>query len=149
MEKQVLAERFVHVIPRSMGAIRFEMRKHIPKDLSLTQFRVLAQLGRGPQTVSELAESIGISLPAISRMLDYLEKRNLIERDQKKEDRRQVWVKLNQEGHEKVESLVHITEQNFINRFNDLSKEDSQKVLHALEILERLSHLTGDGSTAP
>jgi DNA-binding transcriptional ArsR family regulator len=46
-----------------------------------TRRKILAQLSRGPTSVSELAAPIDMSLPAVSKHLDVLERAGLLRRE--------------------------------------------------------------------
>jgi DNA-binding MarR family transcriptional regulator len=58
---------------------------------------LLAHLGtEEPQTVSQLAEAVGLSLPAASKLTRDLEEHRLVERREDPEDRRRTIVTLNE-----------------------------------------------------
>ncbi|TFG69168.1 MAG: MarR family transcriptional regulator [Thermomicrobiales bacterium] len=68
--------------------------------LGFTQLAALYVLADGSTlTVGELAESIGRSPSATSRLVDGLVRRRLVERYQEPEDRRQRTLRLTQRGH--------------------------------------------------
>jgi len=58
-------------------------------DLSLTQVKALCALSRNELSVKELAERLGLSLPGASRAVDALVARELLDRREDPEDRRQ------------------------------------------------------------
>jgi DNA-binding MarR family transcriptional regulator len=58
-------------------------------DLTLTQVKALNALTRSELTVKELAERLGLSLPGASRAVDALVSRDLIDRREDPDDRRQ------------------------------------------------------------
>jgi DNA-binding MarR family transcriptional regulator len=66
--------------------------------ISVSQCTVLQELSAGGQSVSELAGHAGLSVSAMTRLLDALEKRNLVERRRSTEDRRRVEVVLTGAG---------------------------------------------------
>ena len=68
--------------------------------LGFTQLAALYVLADGSTlTVGELAESIGRSPSATSRLVDGLVRRRLVERHEEPEDRRQRTLRLTQRGH--------------------------------------------------
>ena len=68
--------------------------------LGFTQLAALYVLADGSTlTVGELAEAIGRSPSATSRLVDGLVRRRLVERHQEPEDRRQRTLRLTQRGH--------------------------------------------------
>ncbi|HSS62295.1 MAG TPA: MarR family transcriptional regulator [Candidatus Limnocylindrales bacterium] len=66
--------------------------------LTLTQASVLRHLRAGPQTAGRLGELSGLSAASISRLVDRLERRELVSRRRDTEDRRVVEVQLTPEG---------------------------------------------------
>ena len=71
-----------------------------PHGLSLQQWAVLACLWRnGDLTVGALSELVGTGLPAISRIVDRMIERGLLDRRRDGADRRVTVIKLTQKGH--------------------------------------------------
>jgi DNA-binding MarR family transcriptional regulator len=70
-------------------------------DLSFTQLKVLCRLEMDGQdrSVKALAESMGVSLPAMSRAVDGLFERGFVARDEDPADRRMKRVRLTPAGH--------------------------------------------------
>src|SRR5204863_6075800 len=85
-------------------------------DLSLTQLKVLSHLNELPQpadgeeaehlSVKQVAEQLGISLPAASRAIDPLVKRRLVSRQEDRLDRRIKRVRLTARGEAAVGRLI-------------------------------------------
>jgi DNA-binding MarR family transcriptional regulator len=61
-----------------------------------TMLRVLDRGGR--ISASELAVEVGLSSPAVSSALDFLERRELVRRVHDEEDRRRVWIEITRKG---------------------------------------------------
>lgn len=94
------------VIPLVMRFLRAEMRRHAGGYLSVPQFRALAYLHRHPgATLSDVAEHLGIGLPAMSRLVDGLVERRLVSREAHPEDRRCVTLALTAEGQGVLEEV--------------------------------------------
>ena len=75
-------------------------------DLSLTQLKALYRLSGGEApTVKDLAEGLGLSLPAASRGVEGLVKRGLVERWEDEQDRRARRVRLSSTGRETLAQL--------------------------------------------
>ncbi len=67
-------------------------------DLSLPQFRILAQLAEGTAAASSLAERLAVSPPSITTVVDGLVARGLIERGLDPADRRRLPIGLTPRG---------------------------------------------------
>ena len=94
-----LAAALMEVAPLVMREIRMRMRQHRGPELSVPQFRALGYLRRHPAcSLTALAEHLGLSLPATSRMVEALVAAGLIVREPSASDRRYVTLRLSQEG---------------------------------------------------
>jgi DNA-binding MarR family transcriptional regulator len=79
-------------------------------DLSISQIRTLHLLA-GPlpeASIKELADEIGLSLPAISRSVEALVQRGLVTRTENSQDRRLKAVRATQEAHALVDRLIEL-----------------------------------------
>jgi DNA-binding MarR family transcriptional regulator len=73
-------------------------------DLTLAQYYLLRPLeSEGPVALSRLAESAGIAPPTATRIIDGLEKADLVRRDRSTSDRRTVLVSLTDAGRRRVD----------------------------------------------
>lgn len=85
--------------PLVMRAIRALMRAGRGDDLSLPQYRALGYVGRHPGTsLSAVAEHLGLSTPAASRLVDALVEKGLIARAAATGDRRYLTLRLSSTG---------------------------------------------------
>lgn len=67
-------------------------------EITLTQLSVLRLLRGGPQTVGRLGTEVGLSPASVTRLVDRLERRNLVSRSRDAVDRRRVDVSLTLDG---------------------------------------------------
>src|SRR5262249_571293 len=67
-------------------------------DLSPAQYRVLSTLADGPEGASRLAGSLAISKPSLTRVVDGLRARKLIERSDAPRDRPRLALPLTDDG---------------------------------------------------
>src|SRR5690606_8070856 len=98
MADNQLANEFLEVIPPLVWIIRSEIRSSAAPILTMPQFRVLANIHNGMNTVSEIAAHQGVSQPAMTKMVNGLEKRGLVRREVNKKDTRQVFLSLTAKG---------------------------------------------------
>ena len=69
-------------------------------ELDRPSYVALANLDAGPLRVSELADACGVDVSTMSRLVDRLQSRGLIEREQSAEDRRVSFVQASAQGRE-------------------------------------------------
>jgi DNA-binding MarR family transcriptional regulator len=122
-----------------MRFIRHEMRTHRQAQLSVPQFRALVFLNvTDDPSLSAMAEHIGISLPAASRMVDMLVKRGLLERRVGATDRRRVSLSLTARGRKRYRRAHRETQAALARRFGVLSAAEQGLVRQAMQLLTRV-----------
>ena len=94
--------------------------------LPLTQYEVLLHLEAAPEhrlRMSELARSVLLSQSGVTRLVDRLEARGLVERAPCAEDRRVLWAQLTDEGRKRLEAArpTHLAgvRARFVGHFDD------------------------------
>jgi len=93
------ATAILEAVPVAVQFLRTEMRSHRGADLSVPQFRALALLGRSHgASLSLVADFLGLSLPATSRLVNGLVADGLVTRRVSTDDRRQVALSLTARG---------------------------------------------------
>lgn len=96
---QAVAALLMELAPLIMRVMRQEMATHSATELSVPQFRALRFVGRQPGgSLSALAERLGASLPAASKLVDRLVDIDLLARATDPRDRRQVTLELTDRG---------------------------------------------------
>ena len=74
-------------------------------ELTLVQVRVLRRLAKQPRSIGSLGADLMLAPPSMTRLIDRLEKRGLIERRRDDEDRRKVLAKITDEGRRLVSAI--------------------------------------------
>ena len=101
-------------------------------DLTYSQAQVLFHLARNPNSpMTDVAHTFGITLPAVTQVVDRLESKRFVERASSPRDRRQVLLTLTKAG----QALVRDLEASQINGLSD--------VLHRLQPAERKEVIRG------
>lgn len=102
MDREQLVDEILMLLPvltRELGrppAVEREeiARRGIPPDAHVSpgHVQVMVALSRGPHSVSQLAEAVGVSSPAATQLVDRLAELGMVERRHDVEDRRRVLV---------------------------------------------------------
>jgi DNA-binding MarR family transcriptional regulator len=134
---------FVQAVRRARGATT----QASDGALSLSQYSLLLGLAEREQArVQELASDAGIAASTATRILDALERRELVRRTRSPEDRRSVSVALTQRGRE-----IFAEQQNWIRRreraFYAALPEEERDL--APDLLMRLAGLIDDLAAGP
>jgi DNA-binding MarR family transcriptional regulator len=131
------AAALLEAIPKVMQAIRAEMRGHRPADLSVQHFRSMAFVQRSPgASLSDLAEHVGLSLPAMSSLVERLVGRGLVERQTDPADRRRVTLRLSALGEKTIREAREATRARLAALVSRLSDADRASIIGAMQALQ-------------
>jgi DNA-binding MarR family transcriptional regulator len=133
------ARALLEVVPPVMRVIRAEMRSRSAPELSVPQFRVLAYLNwRAGASLSEVAENIGLTRPAMSLLVDGLVNRKLVKRETDTGDRRRLILELTPRGQSLYAAARQYTQARLAGRLAALSPAEREALAAALEQLRAL-----------
>jgi len=106
-------------------------------DLSVTQIKALCVLETDGEerSVKALADSLGVSLPAMSRAVDGLFERGFVEREEDPEDRRMKRVRLTDAGHRVPRALNEARLSTLAELISSLGDEEALALEHALGLI--------------
>ena len=122
--------------PAVMRFIRCQMRGHRQAQLTVPQFRALVILSHvGDASLSALAEHLGLSRPAASRLVEGLVRRGLLQRRPQAGDRRCVVLRLTRRGWAAYRAALRNMQAAMARRFDALSQRELALVSRALGIL--------------
>lgn len=124
----------IEIIPRTMR----EIRRHSSfqeASLSVVQFRVLARLWHGTYTNKELADDIGLSVAAMSRLITGLVRRELLARTENPENRREMKIDLTEKGRELFQDIRGTTSRRLGERLQMLSPTERSDLRRALMLI--------------
>ena len=140
----------LEVVPMVMRTLRAEMRHHRAADLSVVQFRTLNYPNNHPGTsLSAVGEHIGLTLPAMSTLVDGLVERKLVKRGAAAGDRRRITLVLTEPGQTALNATKAAAEAQLAQRLARLSPADCAVVTQAMQILRPLFVPEPPGPAAP
>ena len=104
--------------------------------LTLSQYQLLAALGElHERPVGELAEAVGVAPPTATRMVDCLERTDIVERRNSTEDRRVVTVRLTPHGRRLLRQKQELVSEKRRTLWLSLSPEEREQAEHLLRRL--------------
>jgi MarR family 2-MHQ and catechol resistance regulon transcriptional repressor len=110
--------------------IRDEMTKY---NLSITEFSVLEVLFyQGKQTIQQIGNRILISSGSMTYVIDKLEQKGIIKRNDCREDRRVIHITLTAEGMEMLENIMPKYQDIVDSIFGDLTDDESELLVNSL-----------------
>jgi len=127
---QVILDEFVEGVFRLM--LEHHQAQVAETDLTLVQAQALKLLRAAPLATSKLAAALGISAPAVTQLTDRLARKNLIERQTVKNDRRAVILAITGRGGRVIDKFRKRRNEVFTAVLSRLSWEDQMEVVDAL-----------------
>jgi DNA-binding MarR family transcriptional regulator len=135
------------VVPLAMRRIRAYMREARAADLTVPQFRALAFLRSHPgTTLSNVADHVGLTLPAASRMIDGLVARDYAERRPSAVNRRCVELRVSEQGWKMLEVTRRHTQNALAGILETLDADQQGVVMRSLETLRMVFSADSESS---
>ena len=132
------AREILETVPLVMGFIRDQVRRPNGAGLSLPQFRTLAFLDRTRNSsLSAVAGYLGLSLPAMSRLIDGLVDDRLVGRQLVSTDRRQIALSLTAQGRAALEKLRKEIRVGLAGSLRGLPAPEQEVVQRAMKVLRK------------
>lgn len=122
--------------PLLMRLMRQELNAQEALDLTVPQFRTLRFVARHPATsLSDLAEHLGMTLPAASKLVDQLLEQQLLTRATAIDDRRRAELTLTTHGHNALNLAAAAAQAHLAKRLSALSEADLDTCIQAIHML--------------
>jgi DNA-binding MarR family transcriptional regulator len=136
---QNTAHQVLEAVPLVTRAIRAQLRRHRGADISVPQFRSMGYLDvNNGASLSDLASHIGLTMPSMSKLIDGLVSRGLVNRVHDSHDRRKVCLSLTPPGREQLRSAHRSTEKFLAERMSALPDDELNSISQAMDLLKRL-----------
>jgi DNA-binding MarR family transcriptional regulator len=133
------AREILETVPAVMRFIRDQVRRRRAAGLSLPQFRSLAFLGRVQDaSLSAVAGHLGLSRPAMSRLINGLVASRLVARQTVAMNRRQIALTLTATGRATLEKVRGEIRLRLADALTDLPAREQKAVHRAMRILHRV-----------
>ena len=127
-----------------MRTIRSHLRGQRAADLSVPQFRALGHVQRhAGGSLSDVAEHLGLSLAATSRLVDGLVQQGYLTRSVADSDRRAVQLHVSERGSAMLERARQRTQQHLAALLAPLSPDQRDQIVDALATLRTVFAGTG------
>ena len=127
----------IDVVSLVTQAFWAELRKS-GETIEISQWSTLKRISRSPCTMSELARYKGVGLPTISKSVDMLVRRGLVERWVDKADRRQTLVRLTPAGKRLLMSCRKALEAFLDRRLASLTEAERDAIDHSLQLVRQV-----------
>ncbi len=135
-----IARLFFEAIPPYVHRMRADVKQAAPETLSFAQFRVLSCLNRDVRTVSLIADQLGVSQPAMTKMVMGLVKRGLIKKKPDEDDKRQILLFLTGPGESLYQNVILKAESSLAESLKNISAADLVVLEKALDSLNQFKN---------
>lgn len=132
------AHEVLDVLPQLNRIVVAAVRRETGEETTMPQFRVLALMVAGPQTVSSLARQRRVSLQSMGGLVQALVERGWVVREPAPNDRRQQLLRLTDAGREHYQRAQAQTLRQLTPLLKELSQAELAAVQLALPALRRV-----------
>jgi DNA-binding MarR family transcriptional regulator len=139
----MLTSTVMESVPKSIRILRKFVIESLAGDITLQQFRTMKLIseGYGP---SLIAETLSVSLAAVSKMLSGLESKNFITKSPGKDRREQV-LKLTPQGKKILTQVRKHVEKKLAHGISQLDSSEQKILQNGLEVLNKLMSMLKEG----
>lgn len=143
---ETCAAMVMDTVPMLMRTIRHEMRHRRPAEISMPQFRALRILQHHPEiSLSSMAQHLDLTLATTSKLMDVLEKHELVARIVCPTDRRQIMLSLSAHGMKTLEEVRQAAEARLAGLLARLDADDRAAVERAMLALRAAIQQDNEG----
>lgn len=115
--------------------------------LTPSQLLVLQEIEkRGETTPGTVASALQFGQATVTNILDRLEMAGLVTRRRSERDRRQILLRITQDGQERLETAPDLLQERFNRHFGDLAAWEQAMILSALERVGQLLDISDDNA---
>jgi MarR family transcriptional regulator for hemolysin len=142
------AQELFDTVPLVMRIIRKYMRQH-RSGLTVAQFRTIYCVSQSPQcSLSDVADSIGLSLPAMSRMVDGLVEKGYLNRRTCINDRRHVRLSVTPIGETALRESREMAQAQLAEVVSQLSAGRQKEMIDVMRVVRDVFTAELGGDTA-
>ena len=148
------AELLLDAVPTLMRSLwsgvhakRYSEGEDIPKNQAMGQYRLLGILHHKERTMSEIAAIHQVTPSTMSRSVDVLVRRAWVERGSDPNDRRQVILRLTDQGEAAHRAMIDHMHESVAQLITQLDEDDIERLYAGLEVLQKLgAQVQGHGA---
>ena len=133
-------ERIASLYPLLMGRMgRLRSLVHEGMDLTYNQYKTLLTIAdRGECSLGDLARELGVAMSSASQMVDRLVGEGLVERNLDESNRRQVIIRLTDNGEDLIAKLRQGIIDGYRRVLAKMSEEEQEELVGSFETIARL-----------
>ncbi len=139
MTKLNISRKYIETIPLCLGLMKPYITKVCNVEISFPKYRIIGLIISGSSTVSEIADFMHVSKPAISKLVDSLTNEKYISKHICPKDRRIVYLRATHKGIKKFEKVRHLASEMFLENLEGLNKKEVNEIQKALNVLENFA----------
>lgn len=126
------------VFSRLIYRVRVLHNRYTVDEITDTQYVVLRALRKAPCNTSFLAHMLGVTLSAVTALINRLHRMELVTRERQEKDRRQVWISITPKG---MQVLKDVEERRNLLLAVYLSRVPEEEREQLLELLKKAVNL--------
>lgn len=124
IKRHVVSALWMDLAPMMMRRMRAQVIKASVGALTLPQYRILANINRGLDSIGAIAEHHGVAQPSMSKMIRLMEEKGLVLRRTLSSDKRQSVLSLTAQGRKIFLRVRRKAQKRIAQKMEQLSPED-------------------------
>jgi DNA-binding MarR family transcriptional regulator len=132
-KRQNAAQLWMEIAPQMMRRMRTHVIESSVGTLTMPQYRILANINRGLNSIGAIAEHHGVAQPSMSKMIGLMEERGLIKRETSSIDKRQSVLSLTEKGRELFLKVRGKARKRLSEKLEEISDEEVQRLSKSFE----------------
>ena len=133
------AKLIIEIVPKTMGFIRAQMRAVAGSEFTVPQYRLLSHIVRNEHSTNgDLAQWMGVSAPTMSKMVDSLVNRGLVNRKTRSGDARQTFISATAKGTQKAKSIQSAVITALALKLSPMTQNKKEALAQGLEFLREI-----------
>ena len=122
-----------YVFSRLIYRVRVLHNRYTVDEITDTQYVVLRSLRKAPCNTSFLAHMLGVTLSAVTALINRLHKMGLVTRERQEQDRRQVWISITDKGLQVLENVEERRNLLFALYLSRVPEDEREQLLNLLK----------------
>lgn len=124
LKRRAVSQLWMEIAPMMMRRMRAQVMKASVGTLTMPQYRILANINRGLNSIGAIAEHHGVAQPSMSKMISLMEKKGLIVRKTLVSDKRQSVLSMTAKGKKIFLDVRGHAQEKLADKLSDLTLQD-------------------------
>ncbi len=137
-KRRVVSQLWMELAPTMMRRMREQVMKASVGTLTMPQYRILANINRGLNSIGAIAEHHGVTQPSMSKMIGLMESKGFIVRKTSLLDKRQSVLSMTSKGKKIFFEVRGRAQHNIAEKLDEISDQEILVLKRSLEDIKQV-----------